>query len=71
MISTHGFSSTCPHPRVLNNIISVSLAAMFSLFEERRADLNSDIEANTIDRSINEEEWKSKLNCFVNILYVM
>lgn len=69
--SVHGFSSTCPHPRVLNNLISICLAATFSLYEERRNDLISDYEVNATDRSINEENWKSKLNCFINILIVM
>ncbi|CAG2108981.1 unnamed protein product [Medioppia subpectinata] len=62
----HGFSSTCPHPRVLLNITSLCLAALSTLFEERRTDLNSDIEANISERSIIEddslhEDWRPGL----------
>ncbi|XP_054164446.1 C-Maf-inducing protein-like [Oppia nitens] len=65
----HGLSSTCPHPRVLINIINVCLAALSTLFEERRAERSSDIDTNKTNYHIIEEEWKSKINCFINILY--
>ena len=70
-ISVHGFGSTCPHPRVLNNLISVSLAAMFSLFEERRLILNQVNKFNSNDDSIHEQNWKTKLDCFISIFEEM
>lgn len=70
-ISVHGFGSTCPHPRVLNNLISVSLAAMFSLFEEKRLILNQVNKLNSTDDSIEEQNWKTKLDCFISIFEEM
>lgn len=33
--SIHGPASSCPHPRVMSNLVSVCLAAMFKLFEKQ------------------------------------
>lgn len=34
--SVHGMCSTCPHPRVLPNLIAVCLAAIYNCYEERK-----------------------------------
>ncbi|KAK2149680.1 hypothetical protein LSH36_442g03107 [Paralvinella palmiformis] len=35
--SIHGQTSTCPHPRVLPNLIAVCLAAVYNCYEEKKA----------------------------------
>ena len=34
--SMHGPASTCPHPRVLPNLVAVCLAAIYNLYEEKK-----------------------------------
>ena len=36
MRSAHGEGSACPHPRVLPNLVAVCLAAVFTIYEQRR-----------------------------------
>ena len=36
MCSMHGPASTCPHPRVLPNLVAVCLAAIYNLYEEKK-----------------------------------
>ena len=36
LISMHGQSSTCPHPRVLPNLVAVCLASIYSCYEEKK-----------------------------------
>ena len=35
-ISMHGVVSTCPHPRVLPNLVAVCLAAIYNCYEDRK-----------------------------------
>ena len=68
--TVHGHGSTCPHPRVCSNIVSVGLAAIFSLFEHRRVDsIESDA---TFDKTpLDDNEWSSALQCFINIFSIV
>jgi hypothetical protein len=34
--SVHGVGSTCPHPRVLPNLVAVCLAAIYSCYEDKK-----------------------------------
>jgi len=34
--SMHGPASVCPHPRVLPNLVAVCLAAVYSLYEDKK-----------------------------------
>nr|XP_042903659.1 C-Maf-inducing protein isoform X2 [Parasteatoda tepidariorum] len=65
--SIHGISSSCPHPRVLPNLVSVCLAAIYALYEEKRnwtAEDRNDI-------SVLNSDWETRLNCFVYILEII
>ncbi|XP_054278527.1 C-Maf-inducing protein-like [Macrosteles quadrilineatus] len=72
--SVHGPSSGCPHPRVLPNLVSVCLSAIFNIFEvssimeERNIDQLQDDRADRIDcylqvfREISEyDDWRPGL----------
>ncbi|XP_067002506.2 C-Maf-inducing protein isoform X2 [Anabrus simplex] len=61
--SVHGPSSTCPHPRVMPNLVAVCLAAVFSSFEDRRS-----LEArNELDSSVGEQTER-QLQCYLTVL---
>ncbi|CAN8001156.1 C-Maf-inducing protein [Ixodes scapularis] len=63
--SVHGEGSTCPHPRVLPNLVATVLAGVFSLFEERRcAEDRNDLSCSNLD-------WEAKHDCFVKLLDVI
>lgn len=36
VFSMHGPASACPHPRVLPNLVAVCLAAVYSLYEDKK-----------------------------------
>uniref|UniRef100_T1J4Y4 C-Maf-inducing protein PH domain-containing protein n=1 Tax=Strigamia maritima TaxID=126957 RepID=T1J4Y4_STRMM len=58
----HGSSSTCPHPRVLPNLVSVCLAAIYAIFENKKSStVDSLNEANCI--LLNHQQ--DSLNCFL------
>ncbi|KAH7978569.1 hypothetical protein HPB49_005934 [Dermacentor silvarum] len=63
--SVHGEGSTCPHPRVLPNLVATVLAGVFALFEARR----NPEDHNDISHSISD--WEAKHDCFVKVLDVM
>lgn len=82
--SVHGFGSTCPHPRVVSNLVSVCLATLFSLFEYRKVDsmtLDSygyaspheppRITEDEAAEPMSEQDWSDNVSCFVNMLCVM
>lgn len=65
--SVHGVSTTCPHTRVLPNLVSICLAAVYSLYEERRSETDE-------DRNDNEKrtsDWESRLLCFITVLEIL
>ncbi|KAG8201592.1 hypothetical protein JTE90_011258 [Oedothorax gibbosus] len=62
--SIHGVSSSCPHPRVLPNLVSVCLAAVYALYEEKR---NWSIEDRN-DVSVLNSDWEARLVSFIYIL---
>ncbi|KAL0279312.1 UNVERIFIED_CONTAM: hypothetical protein PYX00_000901 [Menopon gallinae] len=55
ILSLHGPNFECPHPRVLQNLVAVTLTAIFSYFEQKR---------NLLTESPNEE------NCFEVMQYL-
>lgn len=65
----HGFGSTCPHPRVISNIVSVCLASIFSLFEHRN--LDSVIDDHDSKEPLCDEEWNQNMQCFINIFHIL
>ncbi|XP_046359909.1 C-Maf-inducing protein-like isoform X2 [Haliotis rufescens] len=64
--SMHGPSHTCPHPRVLPNLVAVCLAAIYNLYEEK-----SNAMHNNIDVIFEENDWSEKLLCYISMLETM
>ncbi|XP_055933157.1 C-Maf-inducing protein-like [Argiope bruennichi] len=62
--SIHGVSSGCPHPRVLPNLVSVCLAAVYALYEEKR---NWSVDDRN-DASVLASDWENRLVSFVSML---
>ncbi|XP_029653026.1 C-Maf-inducing protein isoform X1 [Octopus sinensis] len=60
----HGQSSTCPHPRVLPNLIAVCLASIYSCYDEKKKGL-----LNNTDCC--EEDWNRKLICYIHMFEAM
>lgn len=54
--STHGSFSTCPHPRVLPNLVAVCLAAVHNYYEQKRSFAymrnDSSLDANEFDNRL-------------------
>ncbi|RWS24804.1 C-Maf-inducing protein-like protein [Leptotrombidium deliense] len=65
--TAHGFGITCPHPRILPNLVSICLAAVSTLFEEKRNYLNSSDAKNRIDCLKEDELFRTKLDCIVTV----
>lgn len=65
--SMHGPGSTCPHPRVLPNLVAVCLAAIYNCYEERK---NSSME-NVNSDDFDQIEWENKLLCYVSMMETM
>ncbi|RZF46157.1 hypothetical protein LSTR_LSTR012138 [Laodelphax striatellus] len=72
--SVHGPISGCPHPRVLPNLISVSLAAVFAEFEvpsmlERRNLLSSSTPPQQTPPADSDDDSaiSSIVNCYLNV----
>ncbi|KAK7789019.1 hypothetical protein R5R35_009972 [Gryllus longicercus] len=61
--SIHGPGSSCPHPRVLPNLVAVCLAAVFSSFEERRS-----VEARNETQGLVLEHADCQLQCYLSVL---
>ncbi|XP_050397029.1 C-Maf-inducing protein isoform X1 [Patella vulgata] len=61
--SMHGPGSSCPHPRVLPNIVAVCLAAIYNCYEDKKTAMQ-----NNLDRSFDHVEWKMRLMCYGAIL---
>jgi hypothetical protein len=62
----HGAASTCPHPRVLPNLVSVSVAAVHYFFEDQSASYD---DKNQIVRA--GADLDNSLACFVAIFQEM
>ncbi|XP_052230363.1 C-Maf-inducing protein-like isoform X1 [Dreissena polymorpha] len=65
--SMHGPASMCPHPRVLPNLVAVCLAAVYSLYEDKKLDKQDNICSNVVDQS----EWERKVICYVGMMETM
>ncbi|XP_054720950.1 C-Maf-inducing protein-like [Uloborus diversus] len=63
----HGVSSTCPHPRVLPNLVSICLAAVYSLYEEKRNQTDQDRNDSTVINC----DWETRLQCFITVLDII
>ncbi|KAG8183975.1 hypothetical protein JTE90_007408 [Oedothorax gibbosus] len=69
----HGLGSKCPHPRVLQNLVNICVAAIYSIFENRKTDFmerSTEEERNSVD-SNSYKEWETKLDCFINIFLLI
>ncbi|CAE1277433.1 C-Maf-inducing protein [Acanthosepion pharaonis] len=60
----HGQSSTCPHPRVLPNLVAVCLASIYSCYEEKKKGFLN-------NANISEEDWNKKLLCYIKMFETM
>ena len=77
LVSVHGRTMMCPHPRVISNLVSVCLATIFSLFEYRQLDSvqsiknvdDDDAEADV--ETFDDEEWQIHVNCFIDMFRFM
>ncbi|CAG5134460.1 unnamed protein product, partial [Candidula unifasciata] len=65
--SMHGPASSCPHPRVLPNMVAVCLAAIYSCYEERKNSSHENVNGEDFDQI----EWENKLLCYVSMMEVM
>ncbi|XP_033730617.1 C-Maf-inducing protein-like, partial [Pecten maximus] len=59
----HGPSSTCPHPRVLPNMVAVCLAAIYTCYEDKKNALQSNTAV-----FLDKQEWETKLLCYIGIM---
>ena len=65
--SMHGPASSCPHPRVMSNLVSVCLAAIFAIFERNNAKRASVLHSETIK----EIPWDEQLLCYMAVFDTM
>ncbi|GFS20143.1 C-Maf-inducing protein, partial [Elysia marginata] len=65
--SMHGPGSTCPHPRVLPNLVAVCLAAIYNCYEERKHSSMENVNSDDFD----QVEWENKLLCYVSMMETM
>ncbi|KAK3799133.1 hypothetical protein RRG08_051408 [Elysia crispata] len=65
--SMHGPGSTCPHPRVLPNLVAVCLAAIYNCYEERKHSSMENVNSDDFDQI----EWENKLLCYVSMMETM
>ncbi|XP_022247490.1 C-Maf-inducing protein-like [Limulus polyphemus] len=61
--SVHGPSSLCPHPRLMPNLVSTSLAAVYSLFEEKKRSQEENLNNELYDTL----SWESQYQCFLTV----
>ncbi|XP_064641803.1 C-Maf-inducing protein-like isoform X2 [Lineus longissimus] len=66
--SMHGAGSTCPHPRVLPNLVAVALAAVYGVFEDKK---NYTRESNDYELNMTYGDIQERLSCYVSILETM
>ncbi|KAI0213063.1 C-Maf-inducing protein [Lamellibrachia satsuma] len=52
----HGPASSCPHPRVLPNLVAVCLAAIYNCYEERKAAMENQV--NDVDAESGERDTR-------------
>lgn len=70
--SMHGPGSTCPHPRVLHNLVAICVAAIYTIFESRRKAFLEDVnEAQSSLEASSYLEWEAKIDCFTSLLAVL
>lgn len=65
--SMHGPASSCPHPRVLPNLVAVCLAAVYSLYEEKKMAKLDNVTGLQIDYA----DWEKKLLCYIALMETM
>ncbi|XP_060566367.1 C-Maf-inducing protein-like [Ruditapes philippinarum] len=65
--SMHGPASVCPHPRVLPNLVAVCLAAVYSLYEDKRMAKEDDSDEYDYDPL----EWEKKVVCYIGMMETM
>lgn len=65
--SMHGPASVCPHPRVLPNLVAVCLAAVYSLYEDKKLAKQDNIAASVFDQS----EWEKRVICYTGMMETM
>lgn len=58
----HGLSSSCPHPRVLPNLVSVSVAAVHFLFDDSCSTYDNKNEVLYCAK-----ELESRVACFIAV----
>ncbi|KAK7114811.1 C-Maf-inducing protein-like [Littorina saxatilis] len=63
----HGPASTCPHPRVLSNLVAVCLAAIYNLYEEKK----NPMQENMFQSEFDTVDWESKLLCYISMMETM
>ncbi|XP_039276541.1 C-Maf-inducing protein isoform X4 [Nilaparvata lugens] len=67
--SVHGPTSGCPHPRVLPNLISVCLAALFAEYEVPSMLQRRNLLSGSPDTKTDETELSSIVNCYLNVFH--
>lgn len=68
--SVHGQSCGCPHPRVLPNLVSVCLAAIFSEFE--MSSVSPAVQQQRINNSVTVEgERINNLDCYLHVFLII
>ncbi|XP_025115015.1 C-Maf-inducing protein-like isoform X2 [Pomacea canaliculata] len=63
----HGPASSCPHPRVLPNLVAVCLAAVYNLYEDKKNAMQDNMDLLQFDPI----DWESKLLCYVSMMETM
>ncbi|GFT47336.1 c-Maf-inducing protein [Trichonephila clavipes] len=72
--SMHGLGCQCPHPRVLQNLVNICVAAIYTIYESKKTSElleSDDNEERTIEETNGYIEWKTKLDCFINIFILI
>ncbi|GIY63825.1 c-Maf-inducing protein [Caerostris extrusa] len=67
-VRMHGMGCKCPHPRVLQNIVNICVAAIYSIFESRKT---TNAEERTSVESSSYIEWETKVDCFINLFVLI
>ncbi|WAR11684.1 CMIP-like protein [Mya arenaria] len=62
--SMHGPASVCPHPRVLPNLVAVCLAAIYSVYEDKKLEKQDNISSHIFDQS----DWEKRVTCYVKMM---
>ncbi|GFQ83366.1 c-Maf-inducing protein [Trichonephila clavata] len=69
----HGLGCKCPHPRVLQNLVNICVAAIYTIFESRKTEFleSTNEEERTSVETSSYIEWETKLDCFINIFILI